>query len=237
MKNIILVLAFVSLTGLAAPLSAHADAASSPAVAANPDFYRLQPAVVKEVPPTPEELYSGALDAPSVNMPNLQTFAIDWGTMVAIGEKVIQIVQAGKPVVNITRDAVAVVPSGVTAWNQLAGWQAPVTKVYSVTAQNYLGLTVVDLRLKVSAMYGGGFNGHGKYLANVLVVPSSVYVLWGFSCDVWAEHRDPVNVGAQDNPVAGLGFDIRYRYGSPLAEEVGTQDYFVTGAGQIQELQ
>ena len=201
------------------------------------EFYRLQPLSVKEVVPTAAELYSDLLQpGPSEATGQLAISAIDWGTIQLIGEKLIQIVQAGKPVGNVTRDAVSVVPGGVRTWDQLSGWKAPITKVYSVTAKNYLNLTVIDLRLKVSAMYGGGINGRGQYLANVIVVPTSVYVLWGFSCDVWAEHRDPVNTGSESQPIAGLGFDIRYRYGSALNEQIGTQDYFVSGAGEIKEL-
>lgn len=216
-------------------LPLHSAHASDSAV--NPDFYRLQPLVVKEVPPTPEEFYSDIV-APSQNPSStIQSQDIDWGTLITIGEKVIQLIQAGKPVTNVTRDTVAVVPSGINGWDQLSGWQAPITKVYSVTAKNYLNMTVIDLRLKVSAMYGGGLNGRGKFLANVLVVPTSIYVMWGFSCDVWSEHRDPVNVGTKANPVAGLGFDIRYQYGSVVNMQSGTQDYFVTGDGEIKELQ
>lgn len=204
---------------------------------ANQDYFRTRAPEVREVAPTPEELYSDFVVPPTVRpMPDFQGFAIDWNSLVMIGEKIIQIVQAGKPVSNVTRAAVSVVPGGVNAWDQLSGWQAPNTKVYQVTVKNHLNMTVVDLRLKVSAMYGGSINGRGKFLANVIVVPTSVYVMWGFNCDVWTEHRDPVNLGSKDNPVAGLGFDIRYRYGSMVNEQSGTQDYFVTGAGEIKEM-
>jgi hypothetical protein len=214
-------------------LSARAD---DSALRSNPDFYRLSPLTIKEVVPTAEELYSDYL-APAAITPAPVFQTIDWATLNLIGQKIIQIIQAGKPVVNVKRDAVAVVPQGITAWSQLSGWQAPVTKVYSVTAKNYLGLTVVDLRLKVSANYGGGIDGRGKYLANLVVVPSSIYLLWGFSLDVWSEHQDPVNVGSSASPVAGLGFDLRFRYGSPLNETQGSQDYFVSGTGEIRENQ
>lgn len=202
-----------------------------------PPAYRLQPLEIKEVVPTAAELYSEFLIPETVRPSSDLNSAIDWNAMILLGEKVIEIIKKGKPVVNVRRDAVAVVPSGVRAWEELGGWQAPVTKVYSVTAKNYLGLTVIDLRLKVSANYGGGINGKGRYIANAIVVPTSIYALWGFSVDVWSENREPVNTGSKDSPVAGLGFDIRFRYGNAINEQVGAQDYFVKGDGTIQELQ
>jgi hypothetical protein len=220
---------FVCLIALVSSATAFADDA---------DYYKVSELTVREVVPTPAELYSDYLlpqtDVAPAPAP-LQS--IDWNAMVLIGEKLIEIVKAGKPVVNLRRDAVAVVPQGVTAWDQLSNWQAPNTKVYSVTSKNYLGLTVVDLRLKVSAMYGGGIDGKGKFLANVIVVPSSISVLWGFNLDVWTENRSPVNMGSAADPVAGLGFDLRFRYGSAVVEKVGAQDYFVTGTGEIKEMQ
>jgi hypothetical protein len=209
----------------------------SPAAHAAPvsDFYRLRPATVREVVPTSQELYVPNPRARPDVTASLPTglSEIDWNTLIAVGEKVIQLIQAGKPVVNVTRDAVSVLPAGATQWNLLNGWHAPVTKVFEVTAKNYLGMTVIDLRLKVSANYGGGLDGRGKFLANVTVVPSQIYVLWGFTCNVWSEHHDPVNLGTTADPVAGLGFDLRYDYGSAMSKETGTADYFVTGSGEI----
>lgn len=205
-----------------------------------PEFYQLSPLEIKEVVPTAQELYSDYLPipAPAPSSPATPSLipGLDWNTMIVIGEKIIDIIKAGKPVVNVRRDTVAVVPMGVTAWTQLSGWQAPTTKVYNVTAKNGFGMSVVDLRLKVSMNYAGGVDGRGKFLANVVVVPTSISVLWGFTCDVWTEHQDPVNLGSMENPVAGLGFDIRFRYGSTIQEQVGAQDYFVSGLGEISEL-
>lgn len=246
MKKLIQSFAVLAISAMAIHMVAASSAVASedPSVTAlrsNPEFYKLSPAVVREVVPTAAEIYGDYLPfpepSPAPGTDSLGIPGLDWGQLVTIGEKVIEIIKAGKPVVNVKRDAVAVVPMGVTAWSQLAGWQAPKTKVYQITAQNGFGINVVDMRLKVSMNYAGNIDGRGKFLANVIVVPSSISVMWGFSCDVWTEHQDPVNIGSLENPVAGLGFDIRYRYGSPFQEDVGTQDYFVSGSGEIREMQ
>jgi len=198
------------------------------------DYYDISEFKVQEVVPTAEELYSELIQPREIQEPELHS--IDWSQLVLLGEKLIEIIKSGRPVGNVRRDAVAVVPSGIQAWDRLTGWKSPVTKVYGIIAKNKLGVTVIDLRLKVSAMYGGSLNGKGRYLANVIVVPSSISIAWGFNCDVWTENRNPINMGTSANPVAGLGFDIRFRYGSALKEMIGAQDYFVTGDGLIKEV-
>jgi hypothetical protein len=221
-KNITLLLGLLAL----APVASLA--------AENTDYYKAAAVTFTETVPTAEEIAAGYLaptQPPATFLDDSAT--LDWNTMVLIGEKLIQIIQAGKPVVNIKRDAVAALPLGVTNWQDLAGWQAPVTKVYTVKVTNYLGMDVVDMRLKVSAMWGGSRDGRGQYLANVLVVPSNLKVLWGWNLDLWSENRDPVNSGTLEAPKAGLGFDIRYRVTTMINELNGTQDYFVTGDGNI----
>jgi hypothetical protein len=198
------------------------------------DYYKISSVAVQEVVPTAEEIASGYLaptQSPRAFLEGAES--LDWNAMVLIGEKIIQIIKAGKAVVNIKRDAVAALPVGVNNWQELAGWQAPVTKVYTVKVTNYLGMDVVDLRLKVSAMWGGNLAGKGQYLSNVLIVPSAMKVLWGWNLDLWSENRDPVNSGSLEAPKAGLGFDIRYRVTTMLNELNGTQDYFITGDGNI----
>jgi hypothetical protein len=203
--------------------------------------FQIADVKVTEVVPTAAEIYSTMLQQPKPSArPNLQTFdfsSLDWNQMVFIGQKIVELIKAGVPVVNVKRDAISVVPAGVESWEQLSGWQIPVTKVYEVKATNGWGVDVVSMRLKVSAMYGGGVDGRGQYLANVVIVPAEVTVQWGFSVDVWSENRQPVNMGTLASPMAGLGFDIRYKVQSILTQKNGTQDYFISGNGNIVEMQ
>jgi len=190
-----------------------------------------------EVVPTAAEIASGYLEAPAFDsLSPLDLANVDWSQLILVGEKVIELVKRGAPVVNIKRSSVSVLPLGSQAWQQLAGWQVPVTRVYTLAVKNALGVTVVDLRLKVSSMWGGNFDGRGKYLANVQVLPVAVKVLWGWSLDLWTESQDPVNAGTKVDPIAGLGLELRYKIGTALNELNGTQDYYLTGDGKILEL-
>lgn len=199
------------------------------------DYYKADKVTVTEDIPTAAEIASGYIQPSEFQNNGLleELAGLDWNAMILVGQKVIELVKQGQAVVNIKRDAVSVMPMGVENWQQLGGWQAPVTKVYNVKVTNYLGMDVVDLRLKVSGMWGGNVNGKGQYLANVMVVPVSTRVLWGWTLDLWTENREPVNNGTLEAPRAGLGFDIRYKATTMLNELSGTQDYFITGDGNI----
>lgn len=202
-------------------------------------FYQLKAAKIQEVVPTAEEIYGfTAEQAEQAEVKAPATFLedIDINKIILIGEKVIELIKRGAPVVNIKRDVVYAIPKGLE-WQQLTGWQLPVTKVYQVQIVNGLNMNVVDARVKVSSMYGGSYMGKGQYLANVVVVPTSVKVLWGFSLDLWTENREPINMGQVEAPIAGLGFDIRYKVTSWATEINGTQDYFVLGSGDIKQIQ
>lgn len=233
MKRSTIALLFGSV--ILAATSAMADEASDRSDA----YYRASQISFTEVVPTAAEIASGYLDSSAVphTFNPADLIGLDWNQMYVIGEKIIEIIKRGAPVLNIKRDTVAVVPMGVQAWQQLAGWQQPVTKAYNFTIKNYLGNHVVDMRLKVSGMWGGNIDGRGQYLANVQVVPVSVRVLWGWNVDLWSENREAVNTGTVASPIAGLGFDIRYKATTMLNELTGAQDYFITGDGKIVELQ
>lgn len=207
--------------------------------------FEVKSVQIQEVVPTIPEIYgfeptdsTAEAPAPASDLGGLGEIlgGIDLDKIVMIGKKVIELVKNGAPVVNVTRDAVYAVPSGLKSWQELAGWKAPLTKVYQIKVLNGFNMAMVDARVKVSAMYGGSYNNKGQYLANVIVVPTSINVKWGITFDLWSEHREPVNMGTMDSPVAGLGFDIRYKIKSWLTEINGTQDYFVSGAGELIQL-
>lgn len=232
MKNLLLSVFLASL--VAQPVLANENIAG---IDANDQAFQISDVKITEVVPTVAELYSAPLKArPLPQIQTFEIFGIEWSNLITIGEKLIEIIKAGAPVVNIKRDVVSIVPQGITSWEQLSNWQIPVTKVYEVKATNGWGGDVVKVRLKVSAMYGGGIEGRGQYVANVTIVPTEIVVQWGFALDVWSENRPAVNMGSLANPIAGLGFDIRYKVTSLFTQKNGTQDYFITGDGKLIEL-
>ena len=164
-------------------------------------------------------------------------FSFDLNDVMTIGQKIYDIVKENQPVVTIKRALVSVVPGGATDWTQLQGWKAPMTKVLEVNVKNLYGATTVYLRLKVTANYGGNARGVGHYLANVNMVPTQVSASWGYNVDVSVEAANGVNSGTSDDPIAGLGLDIRYHVHTLLSDLNGDQDYWLTGDGGLNVVQ
>ena len=164
-------------------------------------------------------------------------FSFDLNDVLTIGQKIYDIVKENQPVVTIKRALVSVVPGGATDWTQLQGWKAPMTKVLEVDVKNLYGATTVYLRLKVTANYGGNAKGVGHYLANVNMVPTQVSASWGYNVDVSVEAANGVNSGTSDDPIAGLGLDIRYHVHTLLSDLNGDQDYWLTGDGGLNVVQ
>lgn len=202
------------------------------------DKLAITEVIVTEEVPSAEEYWGFMPQAEEpAPIPEDEFQGIDWDKIVRIGRELIEIIKANQPVVNIKRDTVAAIPAGISDWQVLAGWQVPVTRVFRVWMKNAYGMTMVDIRLKASAMYGGNYQDRGRYLANVIIVPTQVVVHWGVTLDIWSEVREPVNVGSMAQPVAGLGFDLRYRAKTMMSEINGAQDYFITGNGDMHVMQ
>lgn len=202
-------------------------------VASDSDAMKITSVSVVEEVPTADEIFEGFL--PQNDTPNAPDDGLpfDWDKLIRIGKELIEIIKANQPVVNIKRDAVHVVPASIQNWQELTGWQMPVVRVFRVQMKNAFGNVMVDVRLKASAMWGGNYRNRGRYLANVVVVPTQIVAQWGVTLDIWSENREPVNVGTMEQPVAGLGFDLRYRAKTWVSEVNGTQDYFITGNGEM----
>jgi len=60
-------------------------------------------------------------------------------------------------------------------------------------------MNVVDFTFRVVFLYGGNYQGKGKYLTGITVIPSNVDVMWGYKFDCKVSIPDTVN----STPVSG----------------------------------
>lgn len=157
---------------------------------------------------------------------------IGWNEIVAIGEKVWEIVQANKPVVNIETPVAHALPRGLECWSDLEHWQAPRTQSYEVVYKNGFGMEVVKFRFRLHFTYGGGKAELGQYLANVTVLPSEVNVMWGYTFNARVEVAQAVNLGSHANPIAGLEMNVRWNTKTVLKETDNSFHFFVQGDGR-----
>lgn len=156
----------------------------------------------------------------------------DLSELINYGKQIWKIVEANKPVVNVTENTANALPRGVQCWTDLEQWNAPKYKTYEVTYENLFGMKVVDFTFQLFFSYGGKVDGKGSYLANVTVAPMQLDVLWGFQMDAVVEVGQVLNTGTKDDPVAGMEMGMKWIAKSPLKESRGQVRFFVQGDGQ-----
>ena len=157
--------------------------------------------------------------------------------IINIGQKIWKIVDDGKPVVNAQEMRASAVPQGITSWQQLQGWNAPISRTYRLQYTNLYGITVVDYSFKVTYTYGGNFNGKGNYLTNVSVAPAALNVLWGYTAESSAYVPSVINLGTSADPVAGMELQVKWHVKTLLVDDQGQAGYFVDGKGNYRSLE
>ncbi|WP_373999149.1 hypothetical protein [Bdellovibrio bacteriovorus] len=153
--------------------------------------------------------------------------------IINIGKKIFNVINAGRPVVNINLDTANALPKGLTCWSDLSGWNIPQSKVYNVQYENGFGMTVVDFTYRVTYTAGGSADGIGKYITNATFQPANVSVGWGFQLDATAVIPSVFNTGSKRDPVAGMQMNMEWKVTSPMAHEQSTETYFVSGENKL----
>ena len=156
--------------------------------------------------------------------------------VINMGKKVWNIIEAGKPVVNLKLSTASAMPQGVTNWLQLSGWQAPTAKSYRISYANGFGMNVVDFTYTVLYTAGGNLNGKGAYLSRVAVLPTNLSVMWGYNFAAEVDVPSVLNTGTKENPVGGAEIDVKWTVNTVIKSDENTQGYFVKGNGAFQSL-
>lgn len=159
--------------------------------------------------------------------------------IINLGKKVWNLVDQGKPVVNVKSDIATALPQGAKCWTDLQNWQTPKYKVYSVSYKNGYGVTIVDFTYRVLFLTGGTVNGKGLYVGYASVEPLNINVLWGFHFNVEASVPTVYNMGSKTDPVAGMNLQIKWTVDPilPIQHQEHTQTFFVSGRGEFKVLQ
>jgi hypothetical protein len=158
-------------------------------------------------------------------------------TMIALGKKIWPIVEAGKPVVSARTQSISVLPKlSADTFYELEYWQAPKTQKYRMVFENLYGVDVIDFIYIVTFQPGGQFEGKGKYLTGVNIIPHTIAVAWGFNFDAETKLVGITNRGSKLNPIAGATFEIKFIIKSVLKEIQSTHTFHVSGDGTFQSL-
>lgn len=195
------------------------------------ESYATTPIIeVQENSPIIEDDCRAAVVDPSV-VPGLE----DLNEIIAVGEKLWKIFEAGRPVVSFKAPVVHALPFAVTCWHQLEKWQMPQSQLYETVYKNKFGAKVVSFRYRISYAAGGQVGGIGAYLANVTVQPAELKVGWGFDFDAEVEVGRALNTGTHANPVAGLQLLVRWKIKNVMNELQASENFFIQGDGLLKK--
>lgn len=156
--------------------------------------------------------------------------------IINMGKKVWAIVEAGKPVVNMTTNVASAVPQGLSRWDQLGGWEIPKARVYRAVYKNGYGASVVEFKYRVIYTYGGNVGGKGRYLTQVTVVPDTLNVAWGYTFNAEVTVPSVVNMGNSTDPMAGMELMVHWKVDTVMKHSESSTSYFVKGDGSFVDM-
>jgi hypothetical protein len=205
----------------------------------NPDYYTINPSSVRLVRIAEGE-DAGLLEAQrkAASQGGVGEGLVVIEKIINIAEKIWSIIEKNAPVVNINTQYATAVPDGITAWTQLQSWSRPRTYTYGFYAENLYGVTVLDVKYKVAYTYGGNYNGKGKYLTGVTVIPEKVDLAWGYKFSMKAQVPDStvVNVGTHTDPKAAMQLKLNWTISTAIKSSDGTSVYYIEGDGGFAEI-
>lgn len=157
---------------------------------------------------------------------------------VALGEAIYELVQKGKPKNQTEYAPISVVPKDpmtkeVVDIFDLEGFSMPVEKNYIANISNKAGGQAVNFSYKVLYSYGGSYNGTGKYLTNVLILPGAVKTSYGWDFNATMKLSGMMNHGTRAEPVAGIMVTIKYQMNSWSAAYERNDTIHITGNGEL----
>ncbi len=169
----------------------------------------------------------------------LNSIFMDIDKLIAVGEKVISIIDAGKPVVTNKPLIVSVLPKTNDkdfAFSEMTNWSLPKTALFKVAYRNGWGSEVVTFNYSVSFQYNGNYNGKGKYLHGIRVTAKNINVSWGFDLSANSELLAISNIGSKENPVAAATVEINYTIKNQLKSISTAESFFMDGQGNLYKL-
>jgi hypothetical protein len=154
-----------------------------------------------------------------------------------IGGRIWSFIKDNQPTDEVSATTADALPGELRNPSILTGWSAPQVRQFRVVYTNYYGIDVVDFTYQVAYTYGGRIQGKkGYYLTNVQVKPGQLKVLWGFHFDFSGGALKALNVGTQQDPVAGIELSARWRVHSVLLTLASSESFFLKGNGRFERI-
>jgi hypothetical protein len=154
--------------------------------------------------------------------------------IINMGKKVWDIVKANRPVTNVQYDFANALPKGLTSSAELSDFSNVQSSSVRIWGTNGFGVTVYDVTLTAVHQFGGQYEGKGRYLETVSVVPSNLNVLWGYTVDYSVTSVSALNAGTRLNPVSSIALHAKFKVSTILkSDETNTVYQFRGDSAEI----
>lgn len=154
--------------------------------------------------------------------------------IINMGKKLWDIVKDSRPVTNVQYDFANALPKGLTSSAELSDFSNVQSSSVRIWGTNPFGMTVYDVTLTAVHQFGGQYEGKGRYLETVSVVPSNLSVLWGYTVDYSVTSVSTLNVGTRLNPVSSLALHAKFKVSTVIkSEEINTVYQFRGDSGHV----
>lgn len=156
--------------------------------------------------------------------------------LIALGKEIYEIVEAGRPVVNVQSDALSILPrdekgAAVDSFS-LYGWSDPVARTYKVSTKNGFGSSPVEFDFMLLYTFGGRLDGRGYYITGAQINAKNLSVGWGYDLNVVVKNSSIINIGTAENPVASGIVTIEYTIKTILKETRNSISFLISGIGK-----
>lgn len=160
--------------------------------------------------------------------------------VIALGERIYEIVKKGKPVVNSSYAPLSVLPKTEAGEPvdimDTEGWSLPTARKVTMNYKNVYGASVVKFTYTVVFAHSGSYDGKGAYITAAQIIPSDVKVSWGFDFNASMKMIGLQNHGTRSNPVAGMVISVNYKVESVMSTIENNDTYHITGLGKLIQL-
>lgn len=158
--------------------------------------------------------------------------------LAALGEQVYELVKKGRPVNQTNYAAISVVPKDPTTKEfvspfDLEGFSMPVERSFTASVTNLSGKEVVRFDYQLVYAYGGSFDGKGKYLTSVMIVPKQIQTSWGWEFNATMKLDAIMNHGSKENPIAGAMVTMKYQMNGWSKSVERNDTIHLTGVGEV----
>lgn len=148
-------------------------------------------------------------------------------------QKAWSIIDANRAVIDVQTIHGNVLPAGVVSAFELEKWVSPpASHSFEVVISNQLKQRVLHFTYSLQYTYGGSFNGRGRYLDRLTIVPTRVFVAWAFVFNASVQINSVYNTGTHEDPIGAAQIEVHYRL-KGLNTVESTESFFVTGDGQF----